>query len=624
MALFLLPMHALAREKFLKSYVPGLEMRKAFYRIDSLNNHTPGNYTSIPPTDLEEVYSSKGIQRRTLWIELELINRNPETKKVLLAVRRIDSLFFYLHYRESDSLKISGEYVYNPAHRINEQRRTATLYVPAHDTCKVIIRMVPVRFMHVMNQMRVEAFEEDDFVEYSGYLYYYNRWELNKVIIFISILLFQLLFVSFQGILMRRSYYIYYICYIFLIGLYYLARFEVELNWDLFFTRFPYLAENLNNLLLYLPFFFYYRFARDFCEVKRYNFRLAQQIQYAERFILMYCSLVLLSDLLDLSRSIKFPLMFGGIIVFLLMSVYFLYRVFKLNNVIARILVAGSVFALVSSIFANLLAYVPFLWDLTDVQPLTITMAGVVIETVIFSAGLVFKSRQMEMEQLSVQRRLVQETEEKRKLEKEYFEERNRIASDLHDDIGATLSSIGIYSDAAKNKIRKGDHAKALTLLEQIGVNARETMSNMSDIVWAINPLNDDHLHLADKMESYALGLLQSRDIQLKLNLQRNRDRKEMPLNVRKNIFLLFKEAINNIVKYAEAGRVEVWFEENDAGWTLRIDDDGIGFDSRVMENAGNGLRNMQYRASEAGGQVEIKSGTGGTSVVLNIPRRGD
>jgi len=385
------------------------------------------------------------------------------------------------------------------------------------------------------------------------------------------------LFVSLQGFMMRRKYYIHYVTYIVVIGIYYLSRYEFELQWDIVFSRYPVLSVKLNDILLFLPFYFYYRFARAFCEVAVLNPSLSRKIIYAEWFILGFCCSIYIVGHFFPHSGIYTFWMLSGVVVFLLMSVYFLYHIYQFRSTIARILVAGSLAALLTSVMANLLSYMPLHIRLLLPNPLTVTMIGVLMETIIFNAGLVFKARQSEVEQLKIQKKLVQETRDKLKIEKEYFEERNRIASDLHDDIGATLSSIGIYSDAALSKMRRGDTERAQQLLQQIGSNARVTMSNMSDIVWAINPLNDDHGHLADKIESYVVGLLQTSEMRYDLHLDRTADLTQMSLRVRKNIFLVFKEAVNNVLKYAGADLLTVSLKDKDGQWELMVVDNGCG-----------------------------------------------
>ena len=135
---------------------------------------------------------------------------------------------------------------------------------------------------------------------------------------------------------------------------------------------------------------------------------------------------------------------------------------------------------------------------------------------------------------------------------------RNRIAQDLHDNVGSTLSSISVYSQVAKIQNEKHNDGQLDELLGKISSTSNDMISDMNDIVWAINPRNDSMEKIIQRMESYARPLLATRNIQLHLQhdkevLQHNPDMEQ-----RKNIYLIFKEAINNAFKYAGCSEIHV------------------------------------------------------------------
>src|SRR5262249_42476292 len=130
---------------------------------------------------------------------------------------------------------------------------------------------------------------------------------------------------------------------------------------------------------------------------------------------------------------------------------------------------------------------------------------------------------------------------------------RASIASDLHDDIGATLSSINIYSKLAREKMN-GD-AQVSNLLEKINSTSQEMMNNMSDMVWAIKPDHDTAESLSLKIKSIAREMLAPKDINYKIESDET-SMEKISMEARRNIFLIAKEAINNIAKYSEAKNV--------------------------------------------------------------------
>ncbi len=609
--------------QYAHSYVEGISIENLHFYLDTAAQKTLEDFSNLKDADASFFERSGYVVKFPVWISLQLTNTTRDTQTAVLAVNKLDTIIFHTSRDGKYTTYLRGRNIYVANTKSNNERCTYTCVLAPNGSEKRVICLKPSRVHYYSNQYQLELYTRENITELAVFDYYSQRSELIQVIVFLSILLFQVLFVSLQGVMMRRTYYVHYVSYILVIGVYYLSRYEFDLQWDIVFSRYPILSVKLNDILLFLPFYFYYRFARSFCEVSVVNPVLSQKIIGAERFILGFCISVFMVGHFFPRTGFYAYWMLSGVVIFLLMSVYFLYHIYQFKSTIARILVAGSLVALLTSVLANLLSYVPLSVRLLLPNPLTITMAGVLVETIIFNAGLVFKARQSEVEQLKIQKRLVAETREKLKIEKEYFDERNRIASDLHDDIGATLSSIGIYSDAALSKMQRGDAEKAQQILRQIGSNARVTMSNMSDIVWAINPLNDEQGHLADKIESYVLALLQTSELKYDLDLDRSPNLTRMSLRVRKNVFLVFKEAVNNVMKYAGADLLQVSLKEKDGSWELIVRDNGSGMSEKV-QGGGNGLRNMQHRAGEIGGTLKIDTGPQGTAVTLNIPSSGD
>lgn len=206
--------------------------------------------------------------------------------------------------------------------------------------------------------------------------------------------------------------------------------------------------------------------------------------------------------------------------------------------------------------------------------------------------------------------------------------QRKQISADLHDDIGATLSSISIYSEAMKSKVNQGDYDNAVSLAEKIGTNSREMMDNMSDIVWAINPGHDSLQQVVDRMVAFASGLLAEKNIKCKFDFDEQDLTVAVDMDARKNIYLIFKEAINNIAKYSQCSNVMVQVKVNDKVILLKIVDDGKGFATspaapiqRRGGLGGNGIKNMHQRAEEINAQLDLTSEINrGTVVSLQYP----
>lgn len=204
---------------------------------------------------------------------------------------------------------------------------------------------------------------------------------------------------------------------------------------------------------------------------------------------------------------------------------------------------------------------------------------------------------------------------------------RNKIAQDLHDSMGSTLSSISVYSQVAKIYKQQQKEEQLQQTLEKISETSSEMISEMNDIVWAINPRNDHMEVIVQRMESYAKPLLAAKQIQFSFTYDESIRLINLEMTKRKNFYLIFKEAVNNALKYAECKKLSVSISITHHELQMFIQDDGKGFDLSKMEQhtsqslSGNGLHNMQMRAGEMKGTCAINSSPGnGTEVNLRFP----
>ena len=206
---------------------------------------------------------------------------------------------------------------------------------------------------------------------------------------------------------------------------------------------------------------------------------------------------------------------------------------------------------------------------------------------------------------------------------------RTRIATDLHDDIGASLTQIVVLSEVAQQSIERTHGAPVSAQLASISSVSNELVEAMSDIVWAINPQKDRLSDLTLRMRRLASDLLTARQIAFSFHAPVAEQNVPLGANVRRGVFLIFKESLNNIVKHSACTQAEIEFQIGGEWLTLTLGDNGQGFDpalaasadSRSRARGGNGLANMRRRAHEMGGELEVRSASGsGTTVTLKIP----
>ena len=198
---------------------------------------------------------------------------------------------------------------------------------------------------------------------------------------------------------------------------------------------------------------------------------------------------------------------------------------------------------------------------------------------------------------------------------------RTRIATDLHDDIGSNLSLIAGLSRLLRDQIGERDHG-AGERLSVIAQASSRSVEAMSDIIWAVNPLKDHLSDLSQRMRRFASEAFTSRDIEFSFTAPDLRRNTRIDAETRREVFLIFKEAVNNTIRHSACAHAGVTLEVDHGELVLKVSDDGKGFDQQTAEY-GNGLMSMKARAEKLGGRLEITSAARrGATVTLTAPLR--
>ena len=195
---------------------------------------------------------------------------------------------------------------------------------------------------------------------------------------------------------------------------------------------------------------------------------------------------------------------------------------------------------------------------------------------------------------------------------------RTRIATDLHDDIGSSLSQIAILSEIATRRVERSETRLAEPLADIAGI-AREVVDSMSDIVWATDPERDYLKDLVYRMRRFASDSLSPREIRFRFQCSGEQRDLHLSADVRRQIFLVFKEGVNNLVRHSVASEAHIDFRAEHGWLNLKIADNGKGFDAGAIHD-GHGLRSMRERARRVNGILDVQSGAAGTTVDLRVP----
>lgn len=199
--------------------------------------------------------------------------------------------------------------------------------------------------------------------------------------------------------------------------------------------------------------------------------------------------------------------------------------------------------------------------------------------------------------------------------------ERNRISTDMHDDLGADLTNIVILAKIASKTINLEGEQKGM--IERIGTASNDIINKMNEIIWALNPANDTLSNLVSYLHRYSKEYLDLNNLGISIQIPPFIPDASLKAAYRRNVFLILKESLHNIIKHAEATAVEVNINiDNHKGkFSLTIKDNGKGFSPDERTGSGNGLLNMRKRIKEIKGDVKIESFNGkGTKVNIIAP----
>jgi ligand-binding sensor domain-containing protein/signal transduction histidine kinase len=189
---------------------------------------------------------------------------------------------------------------------------------------------------------------------------------------------------------------------------------------------------------------------------------------------------------------------------------------------------------------------------------------------------------------------------------------RIHIASDLHDDIGASLSKIAVHSEI----IQTTNEKKKITLSsKKIGAMSREIVTTLSDIVWSIDARNDTVGDLVDRMRDYVDSLYSGKEISLSFQTEGLDFSKKITPDIRQNVYLIFKEALNNSLKHSNATDINLFLKNGKENFVLTVSDNGGGITDHG-KRSGQGIKNMEMRAKRIKGKLDINNDQG-TEIVL-------
>ncbi len=205
----------------------------------------------------------------------------------------------------------------------------------------------------------------------------------------------------------------------------------------------------------------------------------------------------------------------------------------------------------------------------------------------------------------------------KNRVNNKLLQQKTAIARDLHDEIGASISGIKVFSQLAADR-----PAGSKEYLLKVNTYSDDVITKMNDIVWTLNAGNDSFTKILERLKKDVIEISLAKNISTVFSIDEKFKANKPGMDLRKNLYLIAKEAVNNAVKYANCKTIQVFLKQHKNKGMLTVTDDGCGF-NKVTTEKGNGLNNMQNRAAEINGTLTVNSSIGaGTEVelIFNLP----
>jgi signal transduction histidine kinase len=374
----------------------------------------------------------------------------------------------------------------------------------------------------------------------------------------------------------------------------------------------------INLLVLWL----YYLFALSFIEYDRYDKKLFKVVRFLTYSIAIGFFIdvsLLIFNFHDLEKD--FFLGLSWYITFL--SLWCIIKTYMIKNRVVLYIVIGSTFFYIGSVISLYFDTINQERQSSNVWTLAVTYEylGSLLEAVCFSVGLSYRTLMIQVEKNKLQTQIIEDLREKEALQASLYAERDRIATEMHDDLGAGLSTLKLLGERAKKSITDD---KALYTIYKMTHLSNDLIERLVTIIWAMNSQNDTIEGLTSYFHGYAFEYLEeTHDIKCYFPLpDLQEDIKKITINGerRRRLFLFFKESLHNIFKHAQARQVNINVTSNNTHWEMAIEDDGIGL-SEKNQHKGNGLQNMEKHCTALGGKFTIKrSEKGGVLIHLLVP----
>jgi signal transduction histidine kinase len=418
---------------------------------------------------------------------------------------------------------------------------------------------------------------------------------------FQAIIIFQMAYILLQYYYVQKREYVYYFSYMACISLYAVLKYEPHLDVKVF-TLFDTQAErHFDRALPLFAYFLYYRFARYFADIEVLIPRLNVFLKKMEWLVVVYVVFELLWEFAGLSNQLS-EYIFWGVSAFLFCTtVYVGWWIFSKRNSLVNILILGAIVVNIGSFITVVLLHYQQLGCCKNIDALLPLNISIVIEMLLFTTGLAYKTKMAEREKFKAEQSLLLQTQKNLLMTERVGEMRSAIASNFHNDLSASLSGIGIYASLLQRAIKEKPE-QVETLAGKISESAARLADSILDMVWALNPAVRLLSDVVAKLKSFEKDEMEP--LNITLNIQCDEKLNAIHLNIKavRSIYLMHKLFARFAVKFTGCNEVKSTVSANNDLLQLHIscqqqhqpDLKQMHLLNQLLNNAADGLQNKK------------------------------
>ncbi|HEX5027039.1 MAG TPA: 7TM diverse intracellular signaling domain-containing protein [Agriterribacter sp.] len=429
----------------------------------------------------------------------------------------------------------------------------------------------------------------------------------------LGLILFQVFFSLAQWYFFRRTEYIYYAAYAITIGLYFFIKYRADVNSLLHVEGVQIYELFLDRSVVFIAFYFYIEFGKAFVNMNNTLPRLNKVVTGVGYGILAFALTNFIFTGLThdaLFQAIVYDIVAISLALF---GICILYVLIKRNTILDRFLVLGSSMVIIGALLFVIIRIVKPSWS--NQNTIIYFQVGVILELIFLNTGLLYKSKFTQDKVLASNKEKLKKLEENEKELISLQTMRHEISNELQMELGEGFSGIKLMTEMLKQRMGN-EYSREL---ERISENSENLVQSMNEIVWSLNQSNDDLPAMLAYIREYAVNFLDQVHIICNVRLPEPIVNLRISGMVRRHIFLMIKEALNNIIKHANTKHVDIGFSIAE-DFTIVISDHGKGIPESILHrSSGNGLNNMRMRAALLHGEMQI-SICSGTTIRFTIP----